>query len=126
MSARGSVLRWFASVAYSVLMVSAPASAQDRGELLYSTHCGACHTAQIHWRARRSATDWPSLKAEVRRWQAAASLSWTDDDVLAVARYLNNNVYHFEHVVESSTTARDEWALVSSAAHRRAPLLKDK
>jgi mono/diheme cytochrome c family protein len=95
-------------------MVSTPASAQDRGQLLYSTHCGACHTAQVHWRAGRSAIDWPSLKAEVRRWQTAASLAWTEDDILAVTRYLNDNVYHFEQRVESSTPARDERARFSS------------
>lgn len=116
MSARRSVLEWFASVAYSVLMLSTPASAQDRGELLYSTHCGACHTAQVHWRAGRSATDWPSLKTEVRRWQTAASLAWTEDDVLAVTRYLNDTVYHFKQIVESTTTTRDKPVRVSSTA----------
>lgn len=64
-----------------------------RGQLLYSTHCIACHTAQVHWREKRSASDWPSLKEQVRRWQAAAQLGWTDTDIVAVARYLNETVY---------------------------------
>ena len=106
MSARRSTPGWFASVFFGTLVASTVASAQDRGELLYSTHCGACHTAQMHWRANRSATDWPSLKAEVRRWQAVAFLAWTDDDVLAVARYLSDSIYHFEQTVESSRTTR--------------------
>lgn len=106
MSARRSTPGWFALVFCGALVSSTAASAQDRGELLYATHCGACHTAQMHWRAGRSATDWPSLKAQVRRWQTAASLAWTDDDVLAVSRYLNDSIYHFEQTVGSSKTTR--------------------
>ena len=106
MSPRRSTPGWFASVFFGTLVASTVASAQDRGELLYSTHCGACHNAQMHWRANRSATDWPSLKAEVQRWQAVAALAWTDDDVLAVARYLSDSIYHFEQTVESSRTTR--------------------
>ena len=65
----------------------------DRGELLYTTHCIACHTEQVHWRDRKAAGDWRRLKAEVRRWQAAAGLGWSDDDILAVARHLNETIY---------------------------------
>lgn len=105
MSARQSILGSVASVFVGVLAASTPASAQDRGELLYSTHCVTCHTTQMHWRAGRAATDWPTLKAQVRRWQGAASLAWTEEDVLAVARYLNDAIYHFEPRVESSIAA---------------------
>lgn len=50
----------------------------------------------MHWRARGAVTDWPSLQAEVRKWQVVASLAWSDDEVLEVARYLNDRIYHFE------------------------------
>ena len=65
-----------------------------RGELLYTTHCIACHTEQVHWRDRKAASDWRRLKAEVRRWQAAARLRWSEADIVAVARYLNETIYH--------------------------------
>jgi mono/diheme cytochrome c family protein len=68
--------------------------AADRGELLYAIHCIACHNEQLHWRDGKVARDWPRLKAEVRRWQAAARLRWSEDDIVAVARYLNETVYH--------------------------------
>lgn len=87
------------AVALAMLMLPAPSFAQARGELLYSNHCGACHTAQMHWRAARAATDWSSLVAQVRRWQGVASLGWSDADVDDVARYLNENIYHFEHTI---------------------------
>lgn len=32
-----------------------------RGELLYNTHCVACHSTKMHWRDQRLATDWKSL-----------------------------------------------------------------
>ena len=50
--------------------MAAPAQpADDRGALLYDTHCIGCHGTQAHWRDRRLVTDWPSLNAQVRRWQ---------------------------------------------------------
>jgi mono/diheme cytochrome c family protein len=69
-------------------------SAAGRGELLYAIHCVACHSEQLHWRDKKVAGDWPRLKAEVRRWQAAARLRWSEDDIVAVARYLNETIYH--------------------------------
>jgi mono/diheme cytochrome c family protein len=68
--------------------------AAGRGELLYAIHCIACHSEQLHWRDGKVASDWPRLKAEVRRWQAAARLRWSEDDIVAVARYLNETIYH--------------------------------
>jgi mono/diheme cytochrome c family protein len=67
----------------------------SRGELLYSTHCIACHSAQIHWRDKKIATNWVTLKEEVGRWQKTAGLGWREEDVTAVARYLNTLYYRF-------------------------------
>lgn len=69
--------------------------ARTRGELLYSTHCGACHTEQIHWREKRLVKDWSSLIAEVRRWQANIGLIWSEEEMADTARYLNSVYYHF-------------------------------
>lgn len=83
------------SVLVGALVFALPARAQSRGELLYSTHCIACHTAQAHWRDQRLATNWSGLKAEVRRWQAAAMLPWSEEDVVEVTRYLNDTFYRY-------------------------------
>lgn len=75
-----------------------PAHAQDapsRGQLLYTTHCVECHTTQVHWRDQHLARDWGSLKEWVRRWQAEARLQWSEEDVSAVARHLNDTIYQF-------------------------------
>lgn len=74
---------------------SAAVPGVSRGSLLYSTHCIACHSTQMHWRDARIARDWPGLKAEVRRWQAAARLAWGDEDITEVARHLNALYYGF-------------------------------
>lgn len=67
----------------------------SRGQLLYETHCIACHTTQMHWRDRKSAKDWPGLRRVVRRWQGELQLRWTDADIDEVARYLNQRYYRY-------------------------------
>ncbi len=80
----------------ALLAACATASwAQSRGELLYVTHCVACHSAQMHWRDKKQVVDWPSLQAQVRLWQATGALGWDDSDVEQVARYLNDTYYRF-------------------------------
>jgi hypothetical protein len=77
------------------LAVAPSAYGQSRGELLYATHCLECHTTQMHWRERKLVTDWASLREQVRRWQAAALLDWSEQDVREVARHLNETIYRF-------------------------------
>jgi mono/diheme cytochrome c family protein len=69
--------------------------AQTRGGLLYTTHCVACHTTQMHWRNDKQAIDWDSLKFQVRRWQGNAGLGWSESDIDGVSRYLNDTIYRY-------------------------------
>jgi mono/diheme cytochrome c family protein len=93
---------WIGLMVASASWAQAPAAPTDaqpdasaRGALLYQTHCTACHTKEMHWRDNRKAVNWPSLKAEVRRWQANASLQWSESDIALVATYLNDTVYRY-------------------------------
>jgi mono/diheme cytochrome c family protein len=88
------IVSWPASLCL-VFGFAAQAQAPSRGELLYTTHCVACHTTQMHWRENKLATDWDTLKAQVRRWQGVARLAWTEADVDEVARYLNDTIYRY-------------------------------
>lgn len=106
MSARTHALRSAVAVLLGTLALLPPASAESRGELLYATHCIACHTSAMHWRDNKAATDWSSLKTQVRRWQGAASLAWTEADILEVARYLNESIYRFEQTADPVTSLR--------------------
>ena len=72
-----------------------PMRGASRGELLYSTHCIACHSTRVHWREKKLATDWTSLQAEVRRWQGVSGLGWSNEDIAEVARYLNALHYRY-------------------------------
>jgi hypothetical protein len=101
-----------------------PAMAQSRGELLYTTHCFACHTTQQHWRDNRVVSDWEGLKVQVRRWQDAALLGWTDSDILDVSRYLNRAFYRVEQTADPVTSqntvgAGEVFASSRLASHRR-------
>lgn len=68
---------------------------EERGGLLYSTHCSACHNATIHWRDQKLATDWKSLRAQVKLWQGFTKLSWSEQDIMDVTAYLNMHYYNF-------------------------------
>ena len=72
-----------------------PRTSEPGGELLYSTYCIGCHTTQMHWREKKLAKDWNSLNLEVRRWVGNLGLGIGEDDVAALARYLNGRYYHF-------------------------------
>ncbi len=105
--------RWVVAFMFVWLGGFAVANAQttnsfSRGELLYSTHCIGCHSTQIHWRDKKVAKNWVSLKAEVGRWQRASGLGWSEEDVTDVARYLNTQYYHVPAPdVASSSTGDD-------------------
>jgi hypothetical protein len=47
------------------------------------------------WRALRLATDWDTLKAQVRRWQSTARLVWSEAEIVDVARHLNDTIYRY-------------------------------
>ncbi len=76
-----------------LLAAAAAAAEPSRGQLLYDTHCIACHSTQLHWREKRVVQDWPGLLAEVGAWQARAQLRWSAADIEAVAAYLNQTQY---------------------------------
>lgn len=84
-----------------------PTQRETRGELLYATHCNACHTLKIHWREQKLAIDWSSLKAQVRRWQASIGLSWSEEEITDVAKYLNATHYGFP-VVDQKGSLQEE------------------
>lgn len=119
MTAVSSVLLSIVALVLSSLSLMAPARAESRGELLYKAHCIACHTSQIHWRKNKAATDWASLKVQVRRWQGRTALAWNDSDILEVARYLNETVYHFEQTTDPvSSRALGRGVLADARARR--------
>ncbi len=86
---------------FGAALNSPGAHAQSRGELLYSTHCISCHTTQMHWRDKKQATDWASLRVQVRRWQDNAGLGWNEADIREVTLYLNESIYRYPQTSDS-------------------------
>lgn len=72
-----------------------PEESLARGKLLYATHCVSCHSVEMHWREKKLASNWGSLKFQVDRWQKAAGLGWEEEDIEQVSAYLNATYYHF-------------------------------
>jgi mono/diheme cytochrome c family protein len=72
-----------------------PAADNSRGQLLYSAHCNACHSERVHWQEKKLVKDWAGLRREVRRWQGVAKVNWSNQDIEAVAQYLNAVYYHY-------------------------------
>lgn len=93
-----------------IMVIQLPAQAEvseTGGELLYSTYCIACHNKSIHWREKKLAADWPSLKAEVERWQNNLGLGWHENEILAVSAYLNAVYYHFPVTEKKDVSGRE-------------------
>jgi mono/diheme cytochrome c family protein len=104
---------WLMPVIVASSLACAPVAAQPvskpgepRGELLYSTYCIACHTTEIHWRDKKLVTDWASLKAQVRRWQATTGVVWSESDIGEVTRYLNELYYRYRQVDGQASIAK--------------------
>lgn len=82
------------------LVYAAEKYSETRGQLLYTTHCIACHTSQIHWREQKLVTDWESLVAQVRRWQYISGLSWSEDEIKDVSHHLDTLYYGYENTAK--------------------------
>lgn len=111
-----SIYRWSMGILVGGTVLAAGAAAQSRGEQLYTTRCAACHTTQVHWRDRRVATDWNSLRAQVMRWQAMGRLDWSPEDIDAVTRYLNESFYGFRSPSGPPVAGRTTAGFVPAAA----------
>ncbi len=80
---------------------------ENSGRLLYETHCVACHSEEVHWRDKRQAKDWNSLLIQVERWQASMHLLWRQDEIFAVAHYLNAQHYGYPEPAHKGYTDSD-------------------
>ncbi|MDO8718486.1 MAG: cytochrome C [Polaromonas sp.] len=95
MLAKTMVALLLAALASLAQAQALPTGDAARGELLYATHCMACHSDQVHWRDDKLVTDWRSLQAEVDRWQTLSGLGWNPQDIADVTRYLNTVYYRY-------------------------------
>jgi len=71
-------------------------NSKTRGQLLYETHCIACHQSTLHIRDRRKAKSIAEINQWVSRWVSYQKLNWTIEDIQLVANYLNQQFYHYK------------------------------
>ena len=83
-----------------------PANAPN-GELIYKTYCIGCHTTEVHWREKRLATDWASLKFQVRRWLDNTGIGLSEGEINALTGYLSRRYYRFPTPIAGYHRVRD-------------------
>lgn len=90
--------RWITLVVALVSCCHAPIVSADetlRGRALYETRCDACHDKSVHNRAARKSRNLYQVRQWVARWNAELGGAWTDEEIDAVTRYLNQRFYKF-------------------------------
>ena len=62
-------------------------------QALYEQHCTRCHGPEVYTRPDRKVTSFAALGKQVRQCETMLELRWFDEDVDAVANYLNDKFY---------------------------------
>lgn len=91
----GGMARSVAAVLATWLSVAMAATAEEfnRGQALYENHCQFCHANWAHSREGRVVTSYVGLRIRVKSWSEHSGLAWSDEDIDAVTRYLNQRFY---------------------------------
>lgn len=88
--------RTFNCTAVSLLMVFAmPAVAENQAETLYQANCLQCHSSETYTKPTRRINAFDLLERQVKRCELSLGLQWFDEEIHAVAIYLNEQFYHF-------------------------------
>jgi hypothetical protein len=77
-----------------LLLPAGPVPAAD-GAALHAAECTQCHGAEMYQRSPRKVQDFSGLGRQVRRCTQALDVTWFDEEVAAVTRFLNDQHYHF-------------------------------
>lgn len=94
-----------ASLSFALFMAAQGLWAEDTpdGKALYTENCTSCHVqmtggdgSTIFTRKDRKVNSMDSLKTQILRCATAKNLSWFDEDVDAVAAYLNESYYKLD------------------------------
>lgn len=83
-------------IAACALSPWANAQDEERGRLLYETHCGTCHYERVHQRKQSTVKNIAELRDMVARWAPQTRHRFTLDEMEAVAQHLNRSHYRFD------------------------------
>jgi hypothetical protein len=90
---RVSALAMAGSIGLLGLVSPAAGQDNDRARLLYENHCQLCHEDWAHTRDQRRVRTIDGLRRQVSSWSMHAGLSWSEEDIDQVTRYLNERFY---------------------------------
>jgi mono/diheme cytochrome c family protein len=90
--------RSIAMLALAALALPLQAQDEERGRLLYETHCTSCHYERVHKRERDKSRvrTLAELRVEVVRRAADTKRPFTVEDLDDIAEYLNRSYYRLE------------------------------
>lgn len=84
------------SPATSPAVTEPDAATLEQGKQLHNDNCISCHDTSVYTRENRMIKRYESLKTQVQRCATNLNKPWFDDEVNAVAAYLNVNFYQFK------------------------------
>jgi len=65
------------------------------GEKEHEAHCNKCHTDAVYTRKDRFVKSMDALSKQVKRCKEGNSIAWFDEDIEAVAHFINEKYYKF-------------------------------
>ena len=79
----------------SLLAASSISFANESPEALLQDKCSSCHGSEVYTRPDHKMNSLAQLTKQVRRCTQAAGASWFDEDITAVANFLDKSYYKF-------------------------------
>lgn len=67
----------------------------EHGQEAHEAHCNKCHTDAVYTRKNRFVKSMDALSKQVKRCKEGNSIAWFDEDVEAVAHFINEKYYKF-------------------------------
>ncbi len=78
----------------ALVLAASPLHAGE-GKALYENNCTSCHGTDVFTREDRGIKNLEGLKTRVKQCNNAVENKLTDDELKAVANYLNKSFYKF-------------------------------
>jgi cytochrome c5 len=82
---------------FITLIATAPVTAlsSTNGKAIYNKSCTGCHGTDVFTRPDRRVKNMSKLKNRVKQCSYAVEAKWFDEEINAVADYLNKDFYKF-------------------------------
>jgi len=69
---------------------------KPEGKVLHDAHCLSCHNTEVYTRENRMISGLDSLKKRIQHCATNTNVLWFEEEMEAVATYLNENFYHLK------------------------------